>query len=164
VEQLKQTDVKPLREKILKDNKFICPLCENPLAPCDSALDHCHSSGQIRNVICKTCNSLEGVFKSRWIRLGVAKKVPFDVFLRNLAEYLIAEPLPLLHPSCNPKPRKLMKSSYNKLKRDIDCYNKHLKKPIKMPEYPKSKRLTKRLKELFLQFGIDPMYYSKGTK
>ena len=59
------------------------------------------------------------------------------------------------------KPRKLMKSSYNELKREIDKVNKYMKKPIKIPNYPKSKRLTKRLKELYEQFGIYPRYYSK---
>jgi hypothetical protein len=66
---------------------------------------------------------------------------------------------PLLHPSHAPKPRKLMKSSYNELKREIKKANHFLSKPLKMPDYPKSKRLTKRLKELYEQFAIYPKFY-----
>lgn len=63
-----QKEVKIIREELLEKNNNICPLCENHLDSSDSALDHCHESGMIRNTICKKCNSLEGWMRSRWIR------------------------------------------------------------------------------------------------
>jgi hypothetical protein len=158
--QLTQKEIKPLREKLLKENEFKCPLCENHLDESESALDHCHTSGQIRGTICKRCNSLEGIFRSRWIRSGVAKKVDFTVYMINLSKYLQQDHYPLLHPSHAPRPRKLMKQSYNQLKREIEDCNHFLKRPIKVPPYPKSKRLTKKLKELFEQFGMFPRFYN----
>jgi len=160
--QMTQKEIKPLREDLLKKNNGICPLCETDIREGESCLDHCHKSGQIRNTLCKRCNSLEGQMKAKWIRSGVAKKVQFEVFLMNLSLYLNPDNyLPIIHPSHAARPRKLMKSSYNTLKREIERYNKFLARPIKIPLYPKSKRLTKRIKELFNQFGLDPRYYSK---
>ena len=160
--QLKQSEIKALREKLLKENNNVCPLCENELTSEECALDHCHESGQIRGTICKRCNSLEGIFRSRWIRSGVAKKVSLEVYMINLANYLTKDHHLILHPSHAPGPRKLMKSSYNDLVREIKKYNKYMKKPIKIPVYPKSKRLTKRIKELFEQFGMIPKFYGSN--
>jgi predicted patatin/cPLA2 family phospholipase len=93
--------------------------------------------------------------------MGLMNIIPLDDFLYNLAMYLKAEQLPYIHPSHVQKKPKLMKSSYNKLKREIQQANKYLKKPIKIPPYPKSKRLTKKLKELYERFGIDPEFYTR---
>jgi len=159
--QLKQADIKQVREQLLKVNEFICPICTQPLLPEDAALDHCHQSGLIRNTICKKCNSLEGVWRSRMIRLGLKNTISYEQMLLNMHNYLCQPPENLLHPSHLPRPRKLMKSSYNELKREMTRCNKFLKRPMKIPDYPKSKRLTKRLKELYEQFGLIPKYYNQ---
>lgn len=158
--QLKQKDVKEVREQILKENNFICPICTLPLDPKDAALDHDHQTGFVRGTICKKCNSLEGVWRSRVIRLGLKDTIPFEELLLNMYKYLTQDQTEYIHPSHMPKPRKLMKSSYNELKREIEHCNKYLKRPVKVPPYPKSKRLTKRLGELFKQFGIIPRFYN----
>lgn len=160
--QLKQPDIKVVREKLLEKNNYICPICTQPLDKKDAALDHCHSSGLIRGTICKKCNSLEGVWRSRMIRIGLKNTISYEQMLFNMFTYLTQDPEMLLHPSHLPRPRKLMKSSYNDLKREITNCNKFLKKPIKIPDYPKSKRLTKKLKELYEQFGMIPRYYNAG--
>jgi len=158
--QMSQKEIAPLREELLKKNDGVCPLCTTKIDQGNEALDHCHDTGQIRNTICKQCNSLEGQMKSKWVRSGVAKKVPFAEYLYNLSQYLNPDLyLPILHPSCKPGPRKLMKSSYNRLLREVTHCNEYLKRPIKVPDYPKSKRLTKKLKELYEKYGIEPKYY-----
>jgi hypothetical protein len=159
---LKHKDIKSLREKLWKENNYCCPICERPLEPDDLALDHDHDTTLIRNTICKLCNSYEGIAKSKWKRSGLMNHISFDKLLENLSLYLQQEQLPYIHPSHTPKNPKLMKSSYNTLKRTIENANKYLKKAIKIPVYPKSKRLTKRLKELYKQFGLEPRYYTKG--
>lgn len=168
MKQLKQKDIKQVREELLKKNNYICPILKIPLDPKDAALDHSHQDsevsetkeGQIRSTIHKYANSLEGVMRSRYRRSGVSQWISFEEFLLNLYNYLMEYREPMLHPSHAPKPRKLKKSSYNKLVKEIKECNQYLKKPIKIPPYPKSKRLTKRLKELYEQFGIYPEYYS----
>jgi hypothetical protein len=167
--QMTQKDIKPIREKLHRKNKGLCPILKIPLLPKDSALDHAHQSskvsdtveGQIRSTIHKYANSLEGSMRSKYLRSGVAKYISFEHFLYNLWLYLMEYREPLLHPSHAPKPRKLMKKSYNNLKREIQKYNQYTKKPIKIPFYPKSKRLTKRLKELYEEFGMFPEYYNE---
>ena len=60
---------------------------------------------------------------------------------------------PYLHPSENEKAPKLKKSSYNQIARLISAAGK------KVPEYPKSGKLTKALEAFFLQFMVRPEYY-----
>ena len=167
--QMSQKEIKDLREELLKKNGGRCPILDIPLHPSDAALDHAHEpsetsetqEGQIRGTIHKFANSLEGQMRSKFRRSGVAKYISFEDFLFNLYQYLMNSRELCLHPSHAPRPRKLMKSSYNELKREITKANKYLNKPIKIPEYPKSKRLTKRLKELYEQFKIFPNFYSQ---
>jgi hypothetical protein len=158
---LKQKDIKPLREKLWKQNNFCCPICKRELDQSELALDHDHDTTLIRNTICKRCNSLEGALKAKWKRSGLMKHISFVDFLTSLSEYLNNDQLPFIHPMHTAKPRKLMKSSYNELKREVEKANTYLKKQIKIPDYPKSKRLTKKLKEIYDKFGIYPRYYSK---
>jgi hypothetical protein len=169
MKQLKQKDVKQIREELLKKNDGICPILKIPLDPSDAALDHAHQDseisetveGQIRSTIHKYANSLEGTMRSRFRRSGVASYIAFEEFLLNLYEYLMEYREPLLHPSHAAKPRKLMKSSYNELCKEIKKLNSFLKKQIKCPDYPKSKRLTKKLAELYDLVKIYPRYYNK---
>ena len=158
---LKQKDIKAIRERILKENNFICPICTQPLDPADAALDHDHQTGFVRGTICKKCNSLEGVWRSRVIRLGLKETLTFEELLLNMYKYLTQEQTNYIHPSHKPKPRKLMKSSYNELKREIEHCNTFLKRPVKIPPYPKSKRLTKKLSKLFIQFELIPRFYNE---
>ena len=53
-----------------KQQSFVCPMCGNPLGA-GFALDHCHTNGQCRSVLCRTCNTTEGK-----ILAGLKYKVP----------------------------------------------------------------------------------------
>ncbi len=170
MQQLKQKDVKSIREEIAERQGGLCPVSGLDVSNGDAALDHAHSAsdftetveGQVRGVLHRFANSLEGSMRSKYRRSGLAQHITFEEVLLNLYMYLMEYRLPLLHPSHAPRPRKLMKQSYNKLAKEVKGANKYLKKPIKMPDYPKSRRLTKRLKELYEQFGLYPEYY--GTR
>ena len=167
--QLKGKDIKGIREELWEKNDHVCPVLLIEIDKCDLNLDHAHQdslvsetvSGQIRGSIHKFANSLEGSLRSKYRRSGVARYITFEEFLYNLWNYLMNNREPLLHPQHQPKAKKLMKSSYNELAREIKNCNEHLKKPIKIPVYPKSKRLTKKLGELFEKFAIVPRYYTK---
>ena len=47
-----------------------CPICTGPLGP-GFALDHDHTNGQCRSVLCRTCNTTEGK-----VLAGLKYKVP----------------------------------------------------------------------------------------
>jgi len=169
LKQLKQKDVKPLREELVKKVGGKCPISGLDITNGDACLDHAHENsefsetieGQIRSVLHKYANSLEGAWRSKYRRSGLKDVITFEELLINMYIYLTQCREPYLHPSHAPGPRKIMKSSYNELSRAIKNANKYLNKPIKIPPYPKSKRLTKRLKELYDIFGIYPKYYNK---
>ncbi len=50
------------RAKLLEQQKHICPLCKGSMKAGQKkpALDHDHSTGYIRDVLCLNCNQFEG--------------------------------------------------------------------------------------------------------
>ena len=158
---MKHKDIRPLRKRLWEEQNHICPVCLKEMLFEESALDHDHKTTLVRGVLCKRCNSLEGMLRSKWKRSGIFKRVDFTEMLGNLYNYLMQDQHPYIHPSHVQKKPKLMKRSYNKLKKEIQNANRYLEKPIKIPPYPKSKKLTKRLKELYEQFGMFPEFYTK---
>ncbi len=172
MKQLNQKDIQETRQEILEKQDSICPILKVEIPNGFACLDHAHEeseftetkNGQIRGVLHKYANSLEGVFRSRYRRSGISDLITFEEFLLNLYNYLMDHRYPLLHPTNKPRTRKLQKRSYQELKREIQEVNKFINKPIKIPAYPKSGRLTKTLKNLFEQFGLIPQYYARPTK
>ncbi len=159
--QMMSKDIKPLREKMHIEQNETCPVCTNKTPHEDTTLDHQHKlfkdqpigvngAGLIRGVLCFQCNALEGKIFGAFRRLGMHKKGidPGEV-LRNLADYLDRENLPLIHPKEKAKEPKIKKISYNKLKKVCT---------VKMPAYPKSGKLTKGLKDLFERFEVEIEY------
>ena len=161
--QMKPSELKETREKLLEEQNYICPLCNTEILLEDAALDHCHSSGLVRGVLHKMCNSAEGTIRSKFRRSGVSRYTTLEEYLYNLSMYLSKDHHPILHPAAAPRPLLLKKSSYNKLKKEINIINSYRKiqkkKPFKVPEYPKSKKLTKLLAELYEIAKIYPEYY-----
>jgi hypothetical protein len=161
--QLKTTEIAGLREELAERNNQECPICHRKFSEkIRKTLDHDHDTYLIRNTICNSCNQVEGAIKGKLKRLGLWNDVDYSEYLRSMADHISNDQLPIIHPSHKPKHRKLQKRSYNELARVIKDMNKYLKRPIKIPEYPKSRRLTKRLKELFERYGVVPKFYVKG--
>ena len=161
---LKQKDIKPLREKLHKEQNYICPICKEKIPLEQVTLDHQHKlfkdqllsengAGEVRGVLCFQCNSAEGMFFNKFKRQGLHKKdISYTDWLRNLADYLDQDNLEFIHPTEVPKKPDVSKSNYNKLKKAYLESNKKAKFPV----YPKSKKLTKKLDELFCEFKINP--------
>jgi len=162
---LKASEKKQKRLELFNKQRCICPVCGLKTPFSESVLDHQHrllksdrigenGIGQIRGVLCFQCNSWEGKIFNSFRRYGLHKKgVSITTLLRNLADYLDQEPLPLIHPS-EIKTKKVSKRNYKLLK-------KRYKGLKKFPEYPKSERLTKGLKVLFDEHDINP--YNEKT-
>lgn len=161
LKQLKSSDVTNAREEIMNLQSSICPLCGNIVER--PVLDHKHKfkksdrngingNGLIRGVLCSDCNAAEGKIHnaiSRFVTRDSQKEIDF---LRNLIKYYESGYYPLIHPTEAPKGKEVSKSKFNKLAK---LYK--LKYPNKKQlEYPKSKKLTKQLKVLFNEFGINP--------
>ena len=71
MEQLKTSEVKEIREKILKKQDNKCKLCNDPITEESGiSLDHQHmtsketigedGAGLVRGVLCRACNVMEG--------------------------------------------------------------------------------------------------------
>lgn len=156
--QIKSTEVKELREKILEKQGYRCAICGKEITLENSVLDHQHKqrksdingengNGQIRGVLCQEDNLCEGKI---WNSIGrfQGARTPQDRinWLRKLIEYYSKDPYPFIHPTEKVPEKSVSKRQYNKLKKVCP----------KVPEYPKSTHLTKRLKELFDKYKINP--------
>ena len=156
--QLKFSEIPTLRKTILEEQQGICPICRGIIGEYEAALDHEHKkkvkgTGQIRGVLCRSCNVFLGKLENNCRRYNISRK-RLPNFLSRIADYLREEHKPFIHPNEKEKIPKLRKDSYNKLAK---LYSGR----AKFPEYPKTGRLTIKLKVLFEQYGVEPKFYSK---
>lgn len=157
IQQLQYKDLAQFRDQILKKQNHTCPVCGKEII--NPVLDHHHirrvgGTGQIRGVLCRSCNILLGKMENNCKRYNVSQEELPDA-LQSMAKYLRKKHKPYYHPSEAKKQPILMKSSYNQLSKVVKKHGK-----LKIPEYPKSGKLTKRLAELFNRFSIKPRFYS----
>lgn len=115
--RLKTKEIQHYRARLLKEQNGICALCETPIRAGDDTLDHCHATGHVRRVLCRTCNGAEGRVLS-W-----AKRVPCNplLFLSNLAKYwqddYTRNPFHPMHLTETEKEIKKLRKRMNKVKR-----------------------------------------------
>ncbi len=107
--QLRDNQVDALRKQKCAKQKYRCPICSGSLAHGVNALDHCHKNGQVRSVLCMSCNVGEGKVKAgmnfRTPLGNLARKDPVK-WLRRLADYLEyheANPSGVFHPTFDMK-------------------------------------------------------------
>lgn len=155
--QLPGSRIKSVRDTLLEFQNGICPICDKLIT--DPVLDHHHKkrikgTGLIRGVLCRNCNSFIAKSENSCVRFAI-KQADLPTILRAVADYLERPHTHYLHPSEKPKAKILQKSSYEKLRKQ---YNKFGGKK-KFPEYPKSRKLTIALDDLFSNFGITPEFY-----
>ena len=122
VEKLKQSQIKGTREAMLASNEGMCPLCKREVPLHDSALDHCHKSGYIRDTLHRDCNSLLGKIENFIARYSIRlrdKEVLHD-YLSNVATYIHADytenPLHTSHKTAEDKQIKQYKNKMNRAK------------------------------------------------
>ena len=58
--KLKQTQVKAVREDLASKQGNRCGICKTIMTPDMQVMDHNHSSGVLRDVLCRNCNGIEG--------------------------------------------------------------------------------------------------------
>lgn len=155
---LKTKDIKTIKQMLLEKQGYRCAICGKELTLENSVLDHQHKqrksdkngvngNGLVRGVICQEDNLSEGKIWNSMSRFQGARTPQDRInWLRKLIRYYEAGTLPFIHPSEKIPEKSVSKRQYNKLKKIYP----------KTPDYPKSTHLTKRLKELFEKFNIDP--------
>lgn len=87
IRKLKVSEVKKVREELLRRQGGVCALTHYPLDPKDAVLDHCHTTGHIRGTIHRGANSLLGKLENNHKRYGVTLPMMFAIG-RNLEAYL----------------------------------------------------------------------------
>jgi len=83
--KLKSKDIRKYRETQLRKQNSICPLCGTRIKFDDAVLDHNHQNGEVRMVLHRQCNQVEGRVLSWITRTG--KGVHPVEFLQNLLKY-----------------------------------------------------------------------------
>ena len=161
--QLKASDIKPLKEKWYSEQNGICPILKKEYPLEKFVIDHLHKlkseeagvdgKGCCRLAIEFRANALEGKITNNFKRLGLDKEIDLPSFLRNLADCLennhLQDDILYIHPNEKPPEQTVSKKNYNKLKKVYTG-------KAKFPEYPQSKKLTKPLEKLFIEYEIEP--------
>lgn len=116
--KLRHKDLAGYRKRLLREQKGVCLLCNKKILK-DPVLDHCHSTGKIRGVLHRQCNSSEGRV-SRWAsRCGINR----DQFLINLLRYwsktFHQNPLHPKHLTAYDKEVRLCKKKIRSLKTEV---------------------------------------------
>ncbi len=163
--EMKQSDIRILKEKIWLMNDKKCPVLgiERPLDK--MALDHIHANksdeysinkGTIRTSLDFRVNAVLGKLENAVKRTGLDKEQSFNMgdFLRKAADYFDNEPYHednkyFIHPLEVKKDPLVSKKNYNKLKKVYTG-------KAKFPEFPSSGKLTKPLEKLFKEYNIEP--------
>ena len=162
VYQMTSTDhIKELKQELLEEQNYICPLCNKKIDPTKAALDHSHrgavqGTGLIRGVLCSGCNMYLGKLENNFIRNGL-KPEGLRTVLVNTVTYLLDQPhKPFVHPDLAPLPKRLKKTSYNKL---IQTYKEQNKSLADVPDYPKRQYITDKMMRAFEAVGLEPEFY-----
>lgn len=83
--KLKAKDVKPTREEMLVEQNHICGICKGEVSKEEAVLDHNHTTGAIREVLHRSCNSFLGKIENNYKRFGVKD---LQATLSGVANYL----------------------------------------------------------------------------
>lgn len=120
MEQLKTSQIAPVRAKMLAEQGGKCALCQQACLPAQAVLDHCHKEGFIRGVLHRSCNSLLGKLENNRARYGLGNDLAFAAFLKGVVPYLHSTKLKynVLHPTFKtPEQKRIARNAAARKKR-----------------------------------------------
>lgn len=82
--KLKTSQIKSVRQQMLAEQDHKCQICKLPIPESKDRLDHDHSTGLIRSVLCDGCNRLLGKVEANYKRF----QVNLDAFLAGVHDYV----------------------------------------------------------------------------
>ena len=88
--RISRGEVEQVRTRLLARQGGRCAICDRVIkgrVNGGATLDHCHDTGVIRGVLCRTCNGGEGKIKNMAIRYGGGKD-NWQKWLRSMLGYL----------------------------------------------------------------------------
>lgn len=88
MKRIKKTDTKLLVLGMAEKQKYRCPLCNADLTKIehkDWVLDHDHATGDLRSVLCRNCNGMEG--KVRHYANRAKRDSTVELWLSRLLAY-----------------------------------------------------------------------------
>jgi len=99
--RLKTTQLKGVRDDLTHKQGGKCAICGITFKkPADACLDHCHTRGHIRDVLCRNCNGIEGKIHNL-VRRGMRGNGLYW-FVKKLVLYWMRHETPqhdLFHPT-----------------------------------------------------------------
>ena len=88
MQRLTYSAIPKYREALLLKQRGTCELCKRkPVVPC---LDHCHSTGVNRGVLCRGCNALLGKIENNAARNGLGNQADLFRYLSAIPAYIVA--------------------------------------------------------------------------
>jgi hypothetical protein len=69
--KLKVAEVAAVRVQLLVVQQHRCAICHQPVLAGEAVLDHCHTTGAVRDVLHRSCNALLGKVENNYRRYGV---------------------------------------------------------------------------------------------
>lgn len=99
MKKLKVSEIATVRLQLLQKNSMRCALCSLPCSTEQAVLDHCHSSGLVRDTLHRSCNALLGKVENNFKRYGVSN---LSAFLHGCVAYLQRHETPvtdMIHPT-----------------------------------------------------------------
>ena len=98
--KLKASELAAWRVKTLEEQGGVCLLCGvPPTTKFPAVADHDHTTGQLRGVLCRGCNSGAGVIENFRARYGLTNTAEFSRFLTRLVPYLYKDHGDLMYPT-----------------------------------------------------------------
>jgi hypothetical protein len=151
--EMKQPEIKILKEKIWRANEKQCPVLQRKVPLDKMVLDHIHKrkadqydvdKGTIRTALEFRINAFFGKIENAYKRYGLKDEMPLPELLRKGADYLEEEPYSeegeyFIHPHEVHKRVKVMKSEFNRVKKYYFKVYPNRKKMIKKPTYVSTK-------------------------
>jgi hypothetical protein len=105
MKRLKSTEVSDYRSKLLAEQKGKCALCNELIDLGEAVLDHNHKTGEVRAVLHRGCNSMEGKITNNLARNKITPKRLHEI-LRRYEEYIASSQGVLHHTHRTPEEKK----------------------------------------------------------